>query len=275
VAIFSFVLSFILSFPTAQLARLCGAIDTPDGVRKLQKDGVVRFGGISIYVSAALTIIFWGIPEFISGILLIGGGAILLFGAFDDVFEYSAAKKLAAELIVAVSSAAAILSRDNEKAFLPYFLIYTFFIVFLINSFNIIDGTDGLCSSLALVAFFVLGVRFNIAYALFFSVLGFLPRNIPAKMYLGESGAAFIGYSIAVMLLYLNEARYYSSVILPVAEVISTVIRRTVSGKSPFSADRVHVHHVLYDSGYSTHKIALLYTVLSLTITLGVAAVQP
>lgn len=269
--IVAFSLSFFLSFPLARLAENIGAVDFPDGERKRQIAPIVRLGGVAIYLSFAITLII-GKPDFnlASALMLLGGGAIMLFGIADDVFDYSAAGKLFAECFIAAASALFISSNKESGFSAPYAIFSLVFIIFMINAFNMTDGADGLCVSLTLVALFFLSLRVYFAYLLFFSVLGFLPRNLPAKMYLGECGAAFLGYAVAVFILLDGITLSSLSVTaIPAFEVVTTVIRRILKGKNPFSADRGHIHHKLQDAGLSMHSVALFLMAVAFAFSLG------
>ena len=268
--LFTFLLSFFTTYATRGLAEFIGAIDKPDGIRRLQPKPVAKLGGISIYVAAVVALfICGGADEPLPLLIIFGGGATMLFGICDDVFSYSPTKKLAAEYLIAHITAFCAAQSLGAKSELEI-IAEAALITMLVNAYNLIDGTDGLCATLSLVALLFLATRDQTAYLLFFATLGFLPQNIPAKIYLGESGAAFLGFSIAALLLYGGfgkEGIFVAAI--PIIELISTFIRRVAGGKSPFSSDRLHLHHILLDSGVSAYGVALIFAAFSILFSLG------
>ena len=270
-SIAAFLLSFFVSFPIARFAEIIGAIDYPSPERKRHKEPMTRLGGLAIYLSFVLCVAISGAVADSAVILfVVGGAAIMLFGMCDDVFNYSATKKLFAEYLIAFLSAA-FMCKVKGIFQISCLLFSSLFIIFMINAFNIIDGVDGLCASMSLVAFLFLSQESYFAYLLFFSVLGFLPRNLPAKMYLGECGAAFLGYAISVLILFSGvSVATVSLIAIPAVEVISSVIRRLLKKKSPFRADRSHIHHKLQDAGLSAYSVSVLLMGTALLFSLAV-----
>ena len=265
-AIITFLLSYYLIYPTRRFAFLLGAVDSPDGVRKLQTAPRAKFGGVAIYIATLVSLLLAKAanePE--CKAFLFGGGFMVLFGALDDVFSYSASYKLAIQFTVSVITAL-LLPNVNSDFTLP---ARAFIILLLTNAYNLIDGADGLCASVALTSLLFFAPSTYVSYILFFAVLGFLPSNLPAKIYLGESGAAMLGYSVAIFIIYIGKPAGLFAAILPIIELALSFIRRILKRKSPFTADREHIHHKLSDAGLSPYGLVLAFTALSLLFSLG------
>ncbi len=280
------LLSYALALHIAKLSFRVGAVDLPDGGRKLHKMPMPKLGGVGIYSAFAVGLIldfllvgadfriFGGgvgtAPDRLAFLQLTFGAASVIIGAADDVFSYGAAKKLT--LGAALSLISALYMTDFSDFALPmtYFLRVlgnALFILLIMNAFNMSDGADGLCATLALVPLLFLSGN-SAAGLVFFSVLGFLPHNIPAKIYLGESGAGFLGYFAAVTFLYGGADGGAIFAFLPyIVELTSTVIRRAALGKHPFSADRGHIHHKLIALGFNPHGVASVMTAAAALIS--------
>lgn len=274
---FSAFLSYRLTPRAARLAALIGAVDLPDGKRKLQAEPVPKLGGVGIYSSFALCVaVAWlftqlgflqlGVNSRLLLLQLIGGGGAVLVGAADDVFSFSAIKKLTLGALLSLVSALAMTDFLGFTAPSLYFLRVvgnTMFIILLMNAFNMVDGVDGLCATLSLVPLLFLSEN-SASLLLFFAVLGFLPHNLPAKIYLGESGAAFLGYFVAVTYLYGDSSSFAIFSLMPYTlEVLTTILRRAARGRHPFSPDRGHLHYRLLSVGLDAHSTSALMTLLS------------
>jgi len=162
-------------------------------------------------------------------------------------------------------------------------------IVGLTNAINFIDGLDGLaCGVSAICSISILAVMLlmgDTASALVIAILagaciGFLPFNRhPARIFMGDTGALFLGYAFAVISVegvfklhtILSFAIPLSIFALPIFDTLFAIIRRLLKGKSPFSADRGHLHHKLIDLGFTQKEaVGILYAICGI---LGLVAV--
>jgi UDP-GlcNAc:undecaprenyl-phosphate GlcNAc-1-phosphate transferase len=175
---------------------------------------------------------------------------------------------------------------------IPLFMAYpltVFVILLIVNAMNLIDGLDGLAcgvsaiSSLSLLIVVLLHgdlVSTVLCAIMLGACLGFLPFNSnPARIFMGDTGALFLGYSFAVLsvqgvfklhavLSFLVPLMIFA---LPLFDMIFAIVRRLCAGKSPFAADRGHIHHRLIDMGFTQKQsVAIAYV---LTGILGLAAV--
>lgn len=270
------LLSFLLCPISARLSRVIGAIDQPDGIRKIHTLPVPRLGGIGFFTAffvSSLSLL--EAAESTLFALLAGGSIIVAGGIADDAYSISPPVKL----LIQISAAAvgvSLMGVPSEFSFLGLFtialpraisfIVATVRIVFSINAVNFSDGLDGLAAGISAVALLSVSVFalsygrgsvFALAIILFFALLGFFPYNKhPARIYMGDSGSQFLGFSIAMLALgargdgnFAIETLFFLSV--PIIDTWFSIIRRLLHGKSPFSADKGHLHHVLLKWGLS------------------------
>jgi len=277
------------------LARRLGAVDQPGGRRVHVRD-TPRMGGIAVVVGfvAGLGAAWWwatregGAFEAATWPVfgyLAGGLFIAAVGARDDVVALGAKKKLAAQwaaATVAWSAGARIEAFDlpwiGDFEFGPVvsYLISVAWILAFVNAVNLIDGLDGLAGGIVLFAAITNTivayttdnqVAFVLNGALGGAVLGFLFYNFnPATIFLGDTGSLFLGYSIGAAALLTGRQKESTVVSLlvpmvalgiPLTDTLLTMVRRFLSRRPIFSADRGHIHHRLLDLGL-THRRAVL-----------------
>ncbi|MBK1440527.1 undecaprenyl/decaprenyl-phosphate alpha-N-acetylglucosaminyl 1-phosphate transferase [Parapedobacter sp. ISTM3] len=258
--------------------------------RKIHKYRTPNLGGIAVLTSFAFTACFC-----ISGNILpyanyvfASGLLIFLVGLKDDLAALNPHKKFFAQSITALI--VVYFADIRLTSFYGVFGIYemhpvvsypfsTLLIVFIINAFNLIDGINGLLSSVSLIVSLTFGYIFFqmqeyglalLAMSMAGSVLGFLRYNAgKARIFMGDAGAYSIGFIIAVLAIQfieLNKAQdiavappFVDSVpavaiailIIPIFDTLRVIVIRLVQGKSPFMADRNHLHHRLLDTGMS------------------------
>ena len=310
----AFMLSFITSFVcvpmTIKLAKKVGAIDYPNE-RRVNVRPIPRIGGIAVIIGFVVAVVFLITTMAIQGDLnleeenmkmkLIGFllGAIVLCSAalFDDIKNLKPWMKFLAQLIAAgvvVGFGVRIDSFNNiEIPMWASIAITIFWIVGIINAINLIDGLDGLSSGISLISCLCLLIIFATNFspilsiilvtALAGSITGFLPFNIhPAKTFIGDVGAQFLGYALAVIAIF-GVAKTVTLFVLiapililglPIFDTAFAIIRRLVKGKSikaVFQADRGHLHHRLMDKGFTQKQsVTILY---GLSATLGMSAI--
>jgi len=227
-------------------------------------------------------------------------GAILiaLISWFDDLKSVSSALRF---LIHAVGAGLVIFSLGYwQKIYLPFIgeidagfvgLVITFFwIIWLTNAYNFMDGIDGIAAAQALTAgigwllvglFFRLEITGFLGGVLAFSSLGFLLHNWqPAKIFMGDVGSAFLGYTFAVMpLTAASEIRENQSLLAVVAvwlvwlfvfDTLYTFFRRLLRGEKFWQAHRSHLYQRLVIAGYSHRFVTILYGILSILILAAV-----
>jgi UDP-GlcNAc:undecaprenyl-phosphate/decaprenyl-phosphate GlcNAc-1-phosphate transferase len=232
------------------------------------------------------------------------GGAVLaaVFGFIDDKWQIRARWQFVFQLVLAAFAillGLQILEINNPLEFLGGVfaddtlefegvlasLITALWIVGMINSINFIDGLDGLSTGVAIIAALTLGFvslgyesSYQLIVALLCAVLagallGYLPWNFnPARVFIGTTGVMVMGYLLAVLAI-LGSAKVAVALLIlgvPIIDTFWIITRRVLSGHSPFTPDRGHIHHRLLDLGLSHKGVVLL--IYAITTALAVAS---
>ena len=277
-----------------------GAIDEPKN-RGMHHKPIPRLGGIALVAGFAVTIALM-IPFLeelrtmeVAG-LFAGGIIIVAIGILDDVYNIKARTKLILQMVAASVVIAS--GTYIEFVFWPFathlhvFAIPLTFlwIIGITNAVNLIDGLDGLAAGVAsicaicLVVLCIISgepVAVVLSAALAGTCLGFLPRNFsPAEIFMGDTGALFLGYVLAVTSI-IGVFKTYAmlsliiamlALALPIFDTIFAMGRRVISRQSIMTADRSHLHHKLIDAGLSTNRaVMFLYAISFVCAALAVA----
>lgn len=272
-AALSFLISYLLTPATLPLCRAVGAIDYPDGNRKVNTSPKPRLGGLGFFAASFIVLFpLASMDAFVAALL--AGGAILVAGGFiDDSFGIKPFPKFLIQGAAALITVF-IIELPSEVSFFGIikfsltgaigFLFVVFRIIFTINAVNFSDGLDGLASGLSVVAFTSLAIygfiNLNTVGAvssiiLAAAILGFIPYNrYHAKLFMGDSGSQFLGLAIALMSLANSPGHNYTIetslfLAIPAFDTTLSVARRIIKRKSPFAADKGHLHHILLKMG--------------------------
>ena len=276
--------ALVLTPSVARLATRVGAVDYPDGRRKSHARPVPRAGGITVALAAtvamAVTMALTPAGEDPSAWLVRGlipaVGVLLVVGIIDDVFSLTGIYKLIGQVLAVSVLVASGAQFDQISLFgvllplgdfrIPFTL---FFCLGAINAFNLIDGADGLASSIGAIVCTCLGVitasqgAVTAALACFAvagALVGFLRYNAPpAKVYLGDTGSMLIGLVVAAVAIDCSikqQAAFVLSVpiaicAIPILDATAALVRRVTTGQSVFTPDRGHLHHALLLRGWS------------------------
>jgi UDP-GlcNAc:undecaprenyl-phosphate GlcNAc-1-phosphate transferase len=159
-----------------------------------------------------------------------------------------------------------------------------FCVVGLMNAFNMIDGLNGICASLALVPLSFVAFFGNFSYGLLIpigAIVGFLAYNLgylgkKRRVFLGDSGSNMLGFAIAFICIecsqdinhasYINPVTALWLVAIPLLDCIVVLISRILKGIMPFRPGRDHLHHRLLDMGFTPKKILLVFISLSIIL---------
>jgi len=311
----SFILSFIVAFFATPIAKKVafkiGAVDVPRDNRRMHKKPIARLGGLAIISGFLVSVLFYVLDSFydvnsplnvnrqffgfLAGMLI-----IVCIGIIDDIKTLSARFKLVFQII---SALAVVLSGTRiEYVTNPFsetgisrlnpilsYAITLIWIIGITNAINLIDGLDGLAagvSSIASLSLFIVSIIFErwdvaiLTAALAGSTLGFLPYNFnPAKIFMGDTGATFLGFTLGVVSIQGTLKSYAAIAIaipilvlgLPLFDTVFAIIRRFFNGKPIMEADRGHLHHRLIDMGLSQKQSVLIMYILS--AALGLCAI--
>jgi len=286
----AFLLAYTLTPPVRVLAFKIGAIDVPMDDRRMHTKPIPRVGGLAIFLAFTLTTMLF--CEYSSTLVTvwIGGAAIVVLGMLDDIFRLPAWSKLIIQILVAAFAVWNGITIDHINLGGQYVMlggwsipVTMLWIVGLTNAINFIDGLDGLAcgisaiSSVSMVLVLLLSgdiVNAFVTGVLAASCMGFLPYNAnPARIFMGDTGALFLGYAMAVMsvqgvfklhavLAFLVPLAIFA---LPLGDTVFAVLRRVCAGKSPFAADRGHLHHRLVDMGFTQREsVKILYAICAM-----------
>ena len=286
--VMAFVLTLIFIPPVIFMVNRFKLFDRPNA-RKEHSVPTPTFGGISIFAGTMVALLFWfkfnshpsTITFFLSMVLLFG------VGIMDDLKDLAARYKLVIEAglasLLAVSGIRITsfggLFGINELHIIAQYIITVVTIVGISNAFNLIDGIDGLAGGLGFMSLVTLGIFLTIskdlnyamiAFALAGALLGFLYFNFnPARIFMGDTGSLVLGFVIAVLCVQLMKvnALYTTPVVpniyvftlgivmIPVFDTLRVFGTRIWRGRSPFSADKTHIHHLVTNKGF-THGFA-------------------
>lgn len=292
------LLAFALTPIVRVLAIKIRAIDVPLDGRRMHRKPIPRIGGLAIFLAFLVATVSFYKPDRDLITILVGGGTLVVLGILDDIYRLNAFLKLAVQIIVALFAVSQGVSIDFIKfgsEYIPFGIwsipITVVWIVGLTNAVNFIDGLDGLACGVSAISsaslFFVMLLSGgSVAHCTITAILvgacvGFLPFNInPAKIFMGDTGALFLGYTLSILsvvgvfktdmiLAFFIPLSIFG---LPLADTAFAVIRRLIHGKSPFAPDRGHLHHRLIDMGFGQKQsVRLLYAICAL---LGLSSIM-
>ena len=303
-AAFSLLVCAIAIPLAVPLARRLGMVDHPGG-RKDHVGAIPVIGGLVIFLAVALsTLVFESAASAMSLTFIAGAGLMVAVGQLDDRFDLHwrwriAAQVAAALMMIHIAGVQVTHLQDvfgfaapNMGLFAVPFTV--FIVVGVINALNMADGVDGLAGSLSLVSlllftgFALYAGDLPVAASLLSlsaALVGFLlwncrrPGQPRAKVFLGNGGSMLLGFVIAWTAVGLtqNPAHPVSPVLgpwtlaLPLIDCVTLMIRRWHQGRSPFAADRQHMHHLLLDAGFRPTAVVLLLASLALVLGIGAA----
>ena len=267
---------------------------------------VSRYGGLAIFTGVAVAFFLVGLQAAKTAtldhtsVLILGPAAMFLLGFWDDMHPLGAKTKLAMQVLIAGTVAAHGFEihhitnpfSGESISIAPWGIIAAaIWLVTLTNLVNLIDGIDGLAGGISLMMM-VLLVNVGIfgggnegalmAFMIGGAVIGFLCFNFPpAKIYMGDGGAYFLGFSIGLLTIDCSQkgtaaAALLASIIalgLPFTDIGITIMRRAIKGLPVFRADRRHLHHRLIEAGLTRKRSVILLYALSmvfLCMSLGV-----
>lgn len=300
------ILAALITFITMPIVRKLsikvGAVAVPGG-RRIHKSITPLSGGVAIFFGFLIAILFFNdvSPEILG--FLIGGAVITGVGLIDDIFDLPPIAKLFGQILTAlivITAGVQIrfvgnLGNGNDGIYYLGFLslpITFFWIIAMTNAINFLDGLDGLAGGVSGIAAWTLGIvallsgRYDAAvlsFTLGAAAFAFLPYNFTdhprRKIFLGDAGSNFLGYSLAVLSIMgmVKVAAAFSMLVpimilaIPIFDTGFAIVRRLIAGKSPFEADRLHLHHRIMDKGLSHKQTTLV--IYGATLALSIIAV--
>ncbi len=284
----AFVVTLITIPPIISLIKKYKLYDLPNN-RKEHNMPIPTMGGIAVFAGMAVSLFLWfPFSNEIAQICFFFSLLVLFaLGIMDDLRDLSARYKFIIQIGLASLIA---LSGIRITSFDGLFGIhglslsaqYSFTILAIVgitNAFNLIDGIDGLAGGLGFMSLITLGMFLTlsgysntalVAFGLAGAIMAFLYFNLnPARIFMGDTGSLVLGFVIAVLGIRLMQVNIYAAkpvlvnapvfilgiVLIPVFDTIRVFALRIWRGKSPFSADKTHIHHLLTSNGFS-HSFA-------------------
>lgn len=285
--LFSLVVTWRAIPVIINICRIRGLMENPIK-RSSHASPTPTFGGVAIFAGTLIGYMLWNFNDEEYLIHKVLAGLLILFflGLKDDLYALAPLKKIGSQIIASLLVVVGSDLRINSffgifgVHELPYVVsvLFTLFIfVALINSFNLIDGIDGLAGGIGMIASGAFGLWFSLneywslaclSLTLSASLLGFLRYNFSktSKIFMGDTGSLLVGYLLtvfAVEFVHLNQFynfspgdNYVSAPVIaisilsvPIFDTLRVFSLRSLKGRSPFHADRLHLHHLLVDNG--------------------------
>lgn len=292
----SLFVSFILTKFVRDVANRRGWVAAPGSSRHLHNEPLPRLGGVAIFL-AFLSSVFISLvvgklyPQWNLGLsakagltILLPGTLVFLLGVYDDLNPLGPPIKFVIQAIAASMLFASglrinslpVLFGGHQFSWFISLALTILWVLAVTNAFNLIDGLDGLAAGSALFSTLVVFVVALLAHstlvtfmtlALAGAILGFLRFNFnPATIFLGDCGSLFIGFLLSALALQ-GAAKAPTTVAiaipvvsfgLPILETVLSIMRRFISGRPVFTADREHIHHKLLQLGLSHRQVVIL-----------------
>ncbi|MFP5040782.1 MraY family glycosyltransferase [Parasediminibacterium sp. JCM 36343] len=302
--IIAFIISFYAMPIIIKLADQIKLYDHPDE-RKVHRKPIPSLGGLGIFIGFMMGLLLTVHISAVDKQLQYYYASFLVvffYGVKDDILKLRPMKKLLGQLIVSIILIfKANLVLTNMYGFMgvtyilesfSYLLTLTTIIV-IMNAFNLIDGIDGLAGSLGILTASVFGTFFYLNGDLFYALMGFvlaaslfaflIYNYSPAKIFMGDTGSMLVGLINAILVIHFVEtaaasvyipkqtspAMGFGILLVPLLDTLRVFGIRILHGRSPFSPDRNHLHHLLLDRGFN-HK-QILFTLVSVAILFIVA----
>jgi UDP-GlcNAc:undecaprenyl-phosphate GlcNAc-1-phosphate transferase len=283
-AILCFITAFVVTMMTIPIiikfAKKYSLYDMPNE-RKEHAFPIPTMGGIAVVAGMMTALLMWLPSHYEAMQISFFFSVIVIFfmGIMDDVKDLPARYKFLIQIGLAILMATAGIRITSFEGFLgiyelPLTAQYTFTLLTIVgvtNAFNLIDGIDGLAGGLGFMSLITLGIFLTlnndmtsalIAFSLAGGIVAFLYFNFnPAKIFLGDTGSLVLGFSISVLCIRLMQVNTVTTlphvptfilgiVFIPVFDTLRVFAIRIWKGKSPFQADRTHIHHLLTNSGF-------------------------
>ncbi len=306
----AFVITFLAIPSIIRVSVIKNLFDEPTD-RKTHAPSIPTLGGLAIFAGVVFSYTFCSAGLENTATQYIIAAIIIMFfiGIKDDIVELTAHKKLYGQLLAAIIIVFFADIRITSLCGIfgiyqiPYWfstLLSIFTILVIINAYNLIDGIDGLAGGIGAIAAFTFGLWFYnynnmalciLSFALFSSLLAFLVYNFsPANIFMGDTGSLVVGLILAVLSIHFIELSFDSLpyafpfrsspamaiaiLIIPLADTLRIFTVRIINGKSPFQADRNHIHHQLLDLGLSHREAALTLYLVNIGFILTALALR-
>lgn len=303
IVLVTFLTSTILTPFVIKVAHHAGALDIPNA-RKVHNKPIPRMGGLAIFGAFLLGYMLFARMSNQMLSILIGGFIIVLTGLFDDIKPVPAKIKFLLQMVAAAVvvfygsiylGRVTFLGLDFTIPAPLNYIVTMIYMVGIMNAINLIDGLDGLSSgvcsiyftTIAIIAFILnkmQGLDTILSLIMLGSTLGFLIWNFnPAKIFMGDTGSLFLGFTISVISLLGFKGSTLTSLIIPIVilaiPIFDTglaILRRTLKGEKISAPDKEHFHHQLLKMKFGVkatvliiYAINILFASVSIFFVLG------
>ncbi len=295
ISVTSFFVCLVVVPITIRIFRTINLLDAPDN-RKLHTAETPSMGGIAIFTGVFVASLFWMSWVDITAYRYLIASVFLMFllGVRDDIVMLRARHKLLAQ--IAICSIVIVFADIRFESFygifniyeFPYwasYLITLFTLIVITNSYNLIDGIDGLAGAIATLVlgfytfwFYSVGdIALSLICCAFVgAIMAFLYFNWqPSRIFMGDTGSMLIGFFLAIVSVYFINSNYYLSptipvkfpahisiavglLIVPLFDTIRVFTIRISNKRSPMVPDRKHLHHLLIQLGLSHSSATLI-----------------
>lgn len=313
--LFSLIVAFVIvyiSIPSIVTVAYTKKLFDEPGLRKSHQVRIPNLGGVAIFAGIIISTGLFANFK-VSGELmpvLIAIVVIFFIGIKDDILIIAPAKKLYGELIAAIivigignirfTSLHGFLG-INEINYIPSLILTGFVVVVLTNAFNLIDGIDGLASTIGMVvsltfgSWFMLTGFYNYAIlsaALLGCLIAFFGFNVfgrKNKIFMGDTGSLILGLIMSILVIKFNEANItyqgiysiksapavsFGILIVPLFDTMRVFLLRILRGQSPFHPDKNHLHHRVLKLGFSHIESTALITIVNIFFIIMVLTCQ-
>lgn len=296
--IVTFIFTALIMPITSKIAYHIGAIDIPKDKRRVHTKPIPKLGGLGIYAGFLFGYMLFGVHSVEMNSILIASFIIILTGILDDIKPLRAREEflgqILASLVITIYgkillSNITVLGFDLEFGIWSY-PITIFFILGCTNVIRLIDGIDGLSSGISAIFYLTIGIisffqgriatlEITLTFIMLGAVFGFLVHNFhPAKLFAGEAGSSFMGFTIAIISLLGYKGTLLTSLLVPILilsvpilDTLFAILRRLLKRKPIFEADKEHTHHQFLKMNFSQRGTVL--AIYSINILFSLASI--
>ncbi len=305
----AFFISFYAIPVIIHIANAKQLVDIPNE-RKVHASPVPLLGGVGVFIGFILSLVIsisFNVASAESASYIAAFLIVFFLGLGDDIMILSPAKKFVGQFVASfilifkghllITDLHGFLGIHTLNETASYILTY-FTLIGVINAFNLIDGVDGLAASLGIISMAVFGTWFLINNDIFFALMAFtltgsfcafLIFNFhPAKIFMGDAGSMLLGLANGILVIHFiqeapsaetlattaSPAVGFGVLLIPLMDTLRVFCLRISQGRSPFSPDRKHIHHLLLDKGFSHRSTTITIACVSLVFSVFSFAVD-
>lgn len=294
--IVTFLFTAIIMPFTNKIAYHIGAIDIPKDKRRVHTKPMPKLGGLGIYAGFLFGYMLFGVQSIQMNSVLIASIIIIITGMLDDIKTLRAREELLGQFLAALVitfygkillTDITILGTSFEFGIFSY-PITIFFILGCTNVIRLIDGLDGLSAGISSIFYLTIGIisffqgrvetlEITLTFIMLGACFGFLVHNFhPAKLFAGEAGSSFMGFTIAVISLLGYKGTLLTSVVvpiiilaIPILDTLFAILRRLLKKKPIFEADKEHLHHQFLKMNFSQRGTVLVIYAIDILFSLA------